>query len=242
MEQNHSEEKYSSRLACMAACEEVAQRYQFLRRRLPSGFLLAHILDLQVFSATVVLLLTTHGPLPADLLRFKSDKARIEREVSEVAMLMKEKANDIIHSHFARNGAATICSLRRLLQQDDNFSQELTLKVPLLGKIHIRRNVGTSQPRSETTASSSTQALSEPQPGVWSANGPMVPHPLRPAVSQSENFVEPTSQTAQDWQWDNFSWSVDNNQDYFFQDALMTDGFDQFDTWQSTDMNLPFNS
>ena len=107
MEQNPSEENYSSRLACMAACEQVAQRYQFLRRGLPSGFLLGHILDLQVFSATVVLLLTTHGPLPADLFRFSSDKAWIESEVSQVAKLMGEKANDITHSHFARNGAAT---------------------------------------------------------------------------------------------------------------------------------------
>jgi hypothetical protein len=233
MEQNPSEDNYSSRLACMAACEQVAQRYQFLRRGLPSGFLLAHILDLQALSATVVLLLTTHGPPPVDLFRFNSDKARIESEVSEVAKLMGEMANDITRSHFARNGAATICSLRHLLQQADNFSQELTLKVPLLGKVNIRRNAGASQPRPETTEASHL--------GVWSSNGVMVPHQLRPAISQTNNYAEPTLQSAQDWQWDNFSWSVENNQDYFSQDALMTDNFDQFVTWQSIDMNLSFD-
>jgi hypothetical protein len=69
-----------------------------------------------------------------------------------------------------------------------------------------------------------------------------VPCQLRPAVAQTSNFVEPTLQTAQDWEWDNFSWSVENNQDDFFQDALMTDDFDQFVTWQNTEMNFPFNA
>jgi hypothetical protein len=71
------EADYSSRLACMAACEGVAQRYQFLRQRLPYGFLLAHILDLQAFTATVILLLTTHGPLPADFCGLNSDKVGV---------------------------------------------------------------------------------------------------------------------------------------------------------------------
>lgn len=232
LQQSTSDTDYSSRLACMAACEEVAQGYQFLRRRLPSGFILAHILDLQAFSATVVLLLTTHGPLPTNLFRSHSDKARIESEVAQVVKLMSEKANDITRSHFARNSVATICSLSRLLQQDDNVSQELTLKVPLLGKVHIRRNVGASLPPPESIPSGSHPASSEH--GLWNSNGQVAPR--QPPSVQGNAYVEPTLQTQQDWPWDNFSWSVENNHDYFVQDALMTD-FDQFVTWQNADLN-----
>lgn len=220
----------------MTACEGVAQRYRFLRRELPSGFLLAHILDLQAFTAAVVLLLTTHGPLPADLFGFHSDKARIENEVVQVVKLMGEKANDVTRSEFARNGVATICSLGRLLQQDENASQELTLKVPLLGKVHIRRNVRSSQPRPETLTS--RPALASSESGLWSSDSQTTPQ--HPPAGQENAFVDPAFQTQQNWQLDSFSWSVDNNQDYFFQDALMTD-FDQFVTWQNTDVNLPFN-
>jgi hypothetical protein len=62
--QNPGEEYFYSRLACMDACEAVAQRYQFLRRMLPPRFFLGQILDLQAFTATTVLLLTTHSSLP----------------------------------------------------------------------------------------------------------------------------------------------------------------------------------
>jgi hypothetical protein len=242
MHQSPSEEDYSSRLACIAACEAVAQRYQFLRRKLPHGFILAHILDLQAFTATIVLLLTTHGPLPAGIFNFHSDKARIEKEVAGVVTVMGEKANDITRSGFARNGVATICSLSRLLQQDYNASldKDLTLKVPLLGKVHIRRNARTAQRQPETRNSFSIQAPSEP--GLWNPSGQMPSHQPGTSIAQTDPYVEPGLHTQQQWQWDNFSWSVDNNQDYFFEDALMTENFDQFDTWQNMDSNFSFNS
>jgi hypothetical protein len=236
MQQSPSEEDYSSRLACMAACQAVAQYYQFLRRKLPSGFILAHIMDLQAFTATVVLLLTTHGSVPANLFSFHSDKAQIEKDVAEVVKLMGEMANDVTRSEFARNGVTTICSLSRLLQQDSNASrghEDLTLKVPLLGKVHIRRNLHAQQQAPDTAPS----LLGS---GSWSSNGQIAPQPRLPP--QANDYTEASLQTQQDWQWNNFSWSVENYQDYFFQDALMTDNFDQFASWPNADAGFEFNS
>jgi len=225
-------EDYSSRMACMAACEGVAQRYQFLRRTLPSGFLLAQTLDLQAFTATVVLLLMTHDPLPLDPFGLNGDKARIEGEVAQVVKLMSEKAHDITRSHFARNGVATICSLRRLLQQDGIIAQNLTLKVPLLGKVHIRRNVGGAKLPLENATLDSIPTRSDPS--IWTSS--IQSAPQQPYSTQMGASV---LQTQQDWPSNHFSWSVDNNLDYFFQDALMPEDFDQFDAWQDIDMNLP---
>jgi hypothetical protein len=267
------EADYSSRLACMAACEGVAQRYQFLRQRLPYGFLLAHILDLQAFTATVILLLTTHGPLPADFCGLNSDKvgvvgelllcsglpyyalltqcslskqphsrklltprqsqARIEGEIAQVVKLMSDKANDVTCSQFVRNCVATICSLSRLLQQDDNVAQKLSLKVPLLGKVHIRRNVVISKPLPQTALSPCLPVPSDSS--SWSSH-------IQTAAQQVPlvQINAPTLQTQPEWQSDNFSWSIDNNMDYFIQDALTAEDFDPFAPWQNMDMELPF--
>lgn len=236
MQESPSEADHSSRLACMAACKEVAQRYQFLRQKLPSGFMLAHIMDLQVFTASIVLLLTTHGPVTPDLFDFHSDKAEIEKDIAEVVKVMGEMANDVTQSEFARNGATTICSLSSLLQQDNSVSEgheDLTLNVPLLGRIHIRRNVQAQQ-----KVPKAVPAL--PEPDYWNSGGQSAPQQNLPL--QTNPYTSVTPQTPQDWQWNNFSWSVDNNQDYFFQDALMPDNFDHFNTWPNADTSFGFDN
>ena len=241
MRQNSSEEYFYSRLACMDACEAVAQRYQFLRRMLPPGFFLGQIMDLQAFTATTVLLLTSHRSLPMDRVNVNINKARIDGVIAEVIKLMGDKSNSVTGSDFARNGLATIRALNRLLQQDDNEAhvQEMTLKVPLLGKVHIRRNARKSGPFSE--------AINPPLPselGIWKPNEQMVhqqygPPPL---AVLPPNTYPPAALPAQDLHWDPFSWSIEDNHENLFQDTFMTENFDQFPTWQNKDNNVLFGN
>jgi hypothetical protein len=116
----------------------------------------------------------------------------------------------------------------------------LTLKVPLLGKVHIRRNIHTPQGPPRTQSSHPSQGPSGP--GLWNSQEQVASQIIIPPPTQTSAYAEPTMQAQQDWQWDNFSWSVDNSQDYFFQDALMTDSFDQLGTWQNVDTNFPFSN
>ncbi|KAH8658869.1 putative C6 finger domain protein [Tricladium varicosporioides] len=221
-----NEEYGSSHLACIDACEAVTQRYLFLRKMLPSGFLLAQILDLQVFIATVVLLLTTHMSSPTNQPRLSDKGPSIESKVAQVVKLMGEKSNGMVRS-FAPKGVATICSLNNLLQQDDNVAhvEELTLQVPLLGKVHIRRNTRSSSGEVQT---SSTQTSSES--GVWNTRAQNSYQPGGYSLSCEDTSGVSTSQV-QDWGWDCFSWSVEEQEENLLQDTFMSDNFDQFPLW-----------
>jgi hypothetical protein len=132
-------------------------------------------------------------------------------------------------SDFTRNGLATIQSLNRLLQHDDNEAhmQELTLKVPLLGKVHIRRNTLTSEQPPE--------AMNPPLPSqlcLWKPKEQIVPHQYVPPPlgTLPPNTYAPAALPVREWQWDPFSWSIEDNQENFFQATFMAESFDQFPT------------
>lgn len=222
LRQDLGDEYFYSRFACMDACESLVQRYQFLRRMLPPGFFLSGMLDLQAFTATVILLLISHSSPSTHRLNLRIDKARIGNEVGQVIKLMREKSDSTPGSHFAQNGVTTLCSLNKLLQEDENATQvhQLTLKVPLLGKLNIRRNVRPSQaPKADNAWS--FQVPSEL--GLWKPNEQLLPPPL-----STNTLVGPALGAQEDWQWDSLSWSIEDNYENFFQDALMADNFDQF--------------
>lgn len=233
--QKLSKEYASSRLAGMEVCESVVQRYLYLRQALPPGFLLAQILDLQAFTASVVLLLTIHNSIGMDQTRLNNDRARIENEVAQVVEAMNEKSREMTGSGFARSGAATISSLSRLLGQeaDADGTQELVLKAPLLGKVHVRRNpsAGTAP---QAIKSGSTHGI--PAQNNWRPNDQQ---PGLPTVEQPATYPESQidiSRFEQDaWPLDPFSWSIEDNQENFFEDTLMAENFDQLATWQYGD-------
>lgn len=274
MRQNPGEEYFYSCLACMDACESVVQRYQFLRRNLPPGIFIAQVLDLQAFTATIVLLLMTHSSIPMDRFNWTNNKARLESVVAQVVKLMDERSDDMIGSDFARKGVTTIRSLNKLLQQDENdkaglhVQQELMLKVPLLGKVNIRRNARPSSypsqpsqpPSSSVNSWSTVQAPSElgslksnankqvlqPQPPQQQQQqGPPPPPPPPPLLHTDTAYVEAAGlQTpAEARQFDPFSWFIEDNQENFFQDALMADSSDHFaPMWQNTNEAFQFGS
>jgi hypothetical protein len=222
MRQDPGNEYTYSRLACMDACECVAQRYQFLRGALPSGIFISRFLDLQAFTATVVLLLTSQNSPSTDRLSLQTDKAKIDRIVGQVIRLMDEKSNDTTGFEFAQHGAMTIRSLSALLLQDYDVSKvkELTLRVPLLGKVNVRRNVSMSQ-APQTNNPRFPQTSSEL--GPYNRNEQSYPEHRR----QSLNIDASTGQVVQPqqaWQWDPLSWSVEDTYENFF----LEENFDQF--------------
>lgn len=236
--QHSGEEYFYSRLACMNACESVAQRYQFLRRKLPPGIFLSGILDLQAFTATVILLLTSHSLPSADRLALRVETAKIQGLVAQVIKVMRERSNETPGSGFAQTGATALSSLNNLLRQEEAAAHvpELTLNVPLLGNLHIRRNI---PPASQAGNHRSSQTT--PDLGLFKPSEHSFPQE-QGSSSLSPNTDEvPITPMQGDWQQDDFSWSIENSHENLFQDMVMADDFDQFSIPDNAYENLYFN-
>ncbi|OAP55553.1 hypothetical protein AYL99_10526 [Fonsecaea erecta] len=233
MRQDPAEGNMYSRLTCMEACEAVAQRYQPLRRLLPSGIFLSPIMDLQAFTATIVLLLTSHSGPSGNGLDSEANKARVQGIAAQVLQVMDEKSRDAANSSFARLGALTIRSLNALLQQngDSTDSRQLDLKVPLLGNVNVRRNINPSQ----VPATSDQQPFQvQPDTGLWRPHDQIL-HQQPGIIPVNTSSQLALAQTTAEWGLNPLSWSFDTH-DNFIQDAFMADTFDQTGMWQ-TDYN-----
>ncbi|KAL4944146.1 hypothetical protein BDV06DRAFT_210528 [Aspergillus oleicola] len=224
LRQDRSDEYLYSRLACMDACEWLAHRYRFIRQRLPDGFFTLELLDLQAFAAMASLLLLTHSCPSPDIGTFQIDKSRLEDVVMQVVELMEEKSKGV-GSEFAERGANSLRALRNLLQQEPSDAasvQELTFNVPLLGKIHVRRNVP-AQPlvpqQSSDMAPRSTGWTPQPQmaPAAYSA-------PLTTGTYMQDPILQ--TQGGSNMQWEPLSWSIEDG-DNLLEDAFMAESFDQ---------------
>ncbi|KAL2871702.1 major facilitator superfamily domain-containing protein [Aspergillus lucknowensis] len=242
LRQDQSEEYLYSRLACIDACESVAHRYQFLRRKLPSGFFTLRMLDLQVFTAMVLLLLTSHSSRSPDRHSFQIDKARLEGVVVQVIQLMEEKSKDGVGSDFAERGAKTLRSLRDLLQPEDSNTarmQELAVNVPLLGRIRVRRNMQTTQP---PMPQGPPPSIPISQVTSWDPQTQAFAAAYNPQLSTnlySQDALS-TYPVGSEMHWDNLSWSIEDASDSLFDDALMAENVDQATLWQSAYYDLPF--
>ncbi|EXJ57785.1 uncharacterized protein A1O5_12343 [Cladophialophora psammophila CBS 110553] len=239
MRQDPAEGNMYSRLTCMEACEAVAQRYQPLRRMLPSGIFLSPIMDLQAFTATIVLLLTSHSGPSSNRLDSEANKVRVQGIAAQVLQVMEEKSRDTTNSNFARLGALTIRSLNALLQQNNDAadSRQLNLKVPLLGNVNVRRNVDPSHAPAPTNQPP-FQVQSDT--GLWRSHEQIV-HQQPSSISASTGPHLALVQTPAEWDWNPLSWSFDTH-DNFLQDAFMADTFDQAGMWQTNYDSFQLNT
>lgn len=220
-----SEQFTFSRLACMKACQTLVQRYIKLRALLPSGFFLCRIVDLQTFTALVVLILAYYAASPAERNNLYAQGSQPpEMLIPDALNFMRTIANDPV-SGFARQAIEAVTSLSQLLDGDKaNMNKDLKLKVPLLGKVHVRRKKQTTRP------------TSQPQLGDNAGGVPYPSHPNenRQSISSQPNaYSTPNTfeQSMQDSPWDPLSWSIEDDQFGVFQDALMADEFSPFGTW-----------
>ncbi|KAJ5641974.1 hypothetical protein N7490_005974 [Penicillium lividum] len=214
LRQDSSEKPYNTQLVCFKACESVIQRYTTLLNVLPPGFFLYTMMELHTFTATVILLLLSHSSKTNRQFSLLVDRARTEGQVEQVINLMRRVINDTPTSRIAENAVNTLSSLISLLQEDEHATQgrKLMLDVPLLGKVHIQRNVRVSQlPAMDviepTRRSASRMPSQQPNPPPLTVG----------ALSSNVQGVQ---------QWDDLSWFIEEDPAYFHQDALMADTFD----------------
>lgn len=136
---------------CVSASQNMAWRYIDLRPLLPSGFFACRVLDLQILTAAVFLLLDSSKPvLPqAQVLQ----QANASSNVVEKLMTALESASRKAGGDFAEKALVALRSLKTLMQAplDNDNGKEMTLKLPLIGKIAVTRKLPQNQPEVHAT-------------------------------------------------------------------------------------------
>lgn len=136
----HDQYSYS-RTICTEACQSLAQRYGYVRRHLPPGFFVCRIIDMQIFTAAIFLILSSYGQTVAQNSHdISSTTHQDEQQLASVQYILKtmESVSGQVSSEFAQEASAAIRSLLTLLgNHAAPNSQGLILRIPLLGKIHI---------------------------------------------------------------------------------------------------------
>lgn len=145
----HSQHSYS-RISCEEACETMAKIYPTVRQGLPGGFFLCRIVDMQIFTAAAFLLLPGMGKAGATDPR----KVSMAQSVLETMESVLSNSSPDDNSEFVPGASATIRSLIDLAKDGSSSSQNLTLRIPLLGKVRIGR---------QKPCPSDTAATSHPQ-------------------------------------------------------------------------------
>lgn len=208
-------EQYSySRHAGLQACYRVAGLWEVLRRDLPSGFFFCRVIDLQAFTAGIVLMLSrervqrTHGT------GAKAEVAEMQHAVERVLAVMEEKSKDQVASDIAKEAASGMRTLAALLAGDGDGVIQLT--VPLLGTVHLRRNT--------TTQAASQQEQSTNQ--AWQQQ-------LAPQIPAENKFYnipvthDPLMANGLGQQ-DPFSWFIEDDHENMFQNNLMAEDIGLF--------------
>lgn len=221
-----------NRLACIDACDSIVKNYEYFIQTLPPGFFVSKMLDLHAFIAAVVLLLTSHNS-PADRNSFRIDSSRLHDVAMGVADLMGERSQMKPGSDLAREGHNTLCALNRLLQQDYGTArdQDLTLKVPLLGKVHIRRNARQSSSNDQLPPQTTMT------PGIETDTTRSTEHMLTPTSYQAPLDYNPdtcmlnTDISSDQRQWNGLSWSIEESYENFFDNSAMGQDLGESPLW-----------
>ncbi|KAK5727860.1 hypothetical protein LTR17_012403 [Elasticomyces elasticus] len=129
-----------SDLVCTEACRDLARRYAVLRGLLPKGFFACRIIDLQALTAAIFLLIKQHNP--GNDVANTSLNGRSESTTSLIEEVVKtmDAGSKAAAGRFARESAQAIRAVAALLNSRDASGQHsLSLQVPLLGRIDVRR-------------------------------------------------------------------------------------------------------
>lgn len=200
-----------SRAACLDACLSMGRRYCYLRRALPAGFFVGRIVDMQVFTAAVYLVLSSHehGPLPSP--QGRENLAYVDRIVGTMDHVSKQ-----VGSEFAIQAAAALRGLvQHLGSSRASNAPSITLRVPLLGSIHVGRKMENGQV--SVPESSSNQALqTNVMPGDNGADHLAADQTTQKDAYNTAAYYEPWMQ-------------LDMNSS--FQDPYFADDFGELDQW-----------
>ncbi|SMY21860.1 unnamed protein product [Zymoseptoria tritici ST99CH_1A5] len=230
-----------SRMTCFDAAKTITRMYTFVRPRLPAGFFACRIIDMQIFSCAVYLLMSSYdaaisrAPPRPDLKPFR-DGERLAL-VQKILATM-DSVSDQVGAEFAKEAAAAFRGLQAMLEGSEHAHPEgVTLHIPLLGKIHVGGRPQAEQLAQPTAQTSSAhndqqQPLSS-LPALSStihhgeiripamANGECVPQ----QISTFTNLPYTSDFGNMPWmlEWDMNSSSL--------QDPFIADGYDGLDQW-----------
>jgi hypothetical protein len=131
---------------CLTASQNMARRYIDLRPLLPSGFFACKITDFQVLTAAVFLIF--------DCSKTQSSSRQPVPQPNTSSMLIEQLADALktaskrVGGDFAGKSVVAIRSLQTLMQgpHSKNGQKEMTLNVPMLGKISVNRRIHQAQP------------------------------------------------------------------------------------------------
>lgn len=162
---NSSDSQYTySYLACSQAARAMAERYVNLRGILPPGFFAGRILDLQALTAAVFLMYNSQRPVPKQGISVQDEGDKPSTVLVEQIIQMMDSVSTQASGDFSRQAVSAIRGLRELLNRPGQAaSQNLTLRIPMLGKINVNRH---SQPNqsSQSLAPYDTAQLGGAQP------------------------------------------------------------------------------
>lgn len=227
MKSNPGAQYAYSRSVTTEASRSVGFRYTQLRDKLPPGFFAGRILDLQALTATVFLLHSIYSqnsqqqPVPGST---GADDLELVRKVTaQMEAVGKQLSGDV-----ARQGSKALKSmLDHFANPQAMGSRTLTLRVPMLGKVHINRKP-VSQPArtAEMTFNNGTQ---NPQQQQQQPNGAEIPGYLVPQ-QQDQNGAQGQfggSMTDVDMA-NSMGWSMDLMGDFPF---MADDPYSSGDSW-----------
>lgn len=214
-----------SKLAGKKACQDVARQWLRLRRMLPLGFFLCRVMDVQAFTATVVMLLLSHSSERGGGTPYDTGTGEMSSLLAETMQMLEEKSCEPFASDFVREAVETLHSLTALLDgQTDSTKPELMLKVPLLGRLHVHRR------RSRQSSMSHESANRAANKSTSRTN----PQPLHPGVAVSNFAVLQTRESSTIDTDSALSWLIEDNNDSLFQNYLASDFGDSWQDWQAT--------
>ncbi|KAI7084509.1 hypothetical protein KC356_g6662 [Hortaea werneckii] len=144
---------------CMEASQALARRYAALRPLLPIGFFASRVIDLQAFTGAVFLLLASQRNVLTGSYRLRSSDNFSEARALAQGIIdgMETSAADAtgMAADFGRQAAGAIRSLSDLLllPPSNGGCQKVTLRLPLIGNIHVAR-----KPASDAASQSGNKA------------------------------------------------------------------------------------
>ncbi|ETS73351.1 hypothetical protein PFICI_14956 [Pestalotiopsis fici W106-1] len=142
LRQDVSERGLQSRAACIDACRALLQGYIDVYPLILEGYFIQRILDLQIFTGAIVLLLADHscGVHNHDK-GATTDMPSVSMKLIANVVQAIEHHSENPRSDIAEQTLGAIQTLTELLGTDDSdaLQGDTVLHVPLLGKLHVRR-------------------------------------------------------------------------------------------------------
>jgi hypothetical protein len=162
---------------CLSASQNMARRYIDLRPLLPSGFFASRVTDFQILTAAVFLIFDCSKVLSG---------SRQAPQPNASSILVEQLANSLktaslrAGGDFAGKAVVAIRSLQTLMQgpPSNDSQKDMTLNVPMLGKISVNRRNRHVQPEhvhATQTITGWEQSGGVPEDSVQLLDGAAVP-------------------------------------------------------------------